>query len=76
MPRLDGYALTRAIREAPSLRRMKVLLHSSLSGLFNEAMVKEVNADRFVAKFHPDQLVQAVMALLPEPSAVPQAAIG
>jgi len=66
MPRLDGYALTRAIRETPSLRRLKVVLHSSLSGLFNEAMVKEVNADRFIAKFQPDLLAQAVIDLLPE----------
>lgn len=69
MPQMDGYALTRAIREAPGLRRLKVVLHSSLSGLFNEAMVKEVNADRFVAKFQPDLLAQAVMELLPEPAA-------
>ena len=66
MPRLDGYALTRAIRETPSLRQLKVVLHSSLSGLFNEAMVKEVNADRFVAKFQPDLLAKAVLDLLPE----------
>lgn len=66
MPRLDGYALTRAIRETPALRRLKVVLHSSLSGLFNEAMIKEVKADRFVAKFQPDLLAQAVMELLPE----------
>jgi two-component system chemotaxis response regulator CheV len=67
MPRLDGYALTRAIREAPSLRKLKVVLHSSLSGIFNEAMVKEVKADCFVAKFQPDLLAQAVLELLPEP---------
>jgi two-component system, chemotaxis family, chemotaxis protein CheV len=66
MPRLDGYALTRAIRETPSLRQLKILLHSSLSGMFNEAMVKEVKADRFVAKFQPDLLAQAVLELLPE----------
>jgi Chemotaxis signal transduction protein len=68
MPQLDGYALTRAIRETPALRRLKVVLHSSLSGLFNEAMVKEVNADCFVAKFQPDLLAQAVIDLLPEPA--------
>ena len=69
MPQLDGYALTRAIRETPTLRRLKVVLHSSLSGLFNEAMVREVNADRFVAKFQPDVLAQAVIELLPDESA-------
>jgi Response regulator receiver domain. len=71
MPRLDGYALTRAIREAPSLRQLKVVLHSSLSGIFNEAMVKEVKADGFVAKFQPDLLAQAVLELLPEPVETP-----
>lgn len=71
MPRLDGYALTRAIREAPGLRQLKVVLHSSLSGLFNEAMVKEVKADRFVAKYQPDLLAQAVLELLPEPAQAP-----
>jgi len=71
MPRLDGYALTRAIREAPNLRKLKVVLHSSLSGIFNEAMVKEVKADAFVAKFQPDLLAQAVLELLPEPAQAP-----
>ncbi|PWK83103.1 chemotaxis protein [Fulvimonas soli] len=68
MPQLDGYALTRAIRETPALRRLKVVLHSSLSGVFNEAIVREVGADRFVAKFQPDVLAQAVIELLPVPS--------
>ena len=71
MPRLDGYALTRAIHEAPGLRRVKVVLHSSLSGLFNEALIKEVKADRFVAKFQPDLLAEVVMELLAEVSASP-----
>ncbi|PMQ07000.1 Chemotaxis protein CheV [Dyella sp. AD56] len=66
MPRLDGYALTRAIRETLALRTLKVVLHSSISGIFNEAMVREVNADRFVAKFQPDVLAQAVLDLMPE----------
>lgn len=68
MPRMDGYALTRAVRETPALRALKVLLHSSISGIFNEEMVKEVNADSFVAKFQPDLLAQAVLDLLPEPA--------
>ena len=66
MPRMDGYALTRAIRETPALRELKVVLHSSISGLFNESMVREVNADRFVAKFQPDVLAKTVLELMPE----------
>ncbi|MDQ0011341.1 two-component system chemotaxis response regulator CheV [Luteibacter jiangsuensis] len=65
MPAMDGYALTRAIREDTQLRHLKVLLHSSLSGVFNEAMVERVGADRFIAKFQPDVLATAVLELLP-----------
>ncbi|MDF3982121.1 chemotaxis protein [Luteibacter sp. PPL201] len=65
MPTMDGYAMTRAIRDEPQLRHLKVLLHSSLSGVFNEAMVARVGADRFIAKFQPDVLATAVMELLP-----------
>jgi two-component system, chemotaxis family, chemotaxis protein CheV len=64
MPRLDGYALTRAIRETPALRQLKVVLHSSLSGVFNEALVREVGADRFIAKFQPDLLAKTVLELM------------
>ena len=64
MPQMDGYALTRAIRETPALRKLKVVLHSSLSGVFNEAIVREVGADRFIAKFQPDLLAQTVLELL------------
>lgn len=65
MPAMDGYALTRAIRESPALRHLKVVLHSSISGMFNESLVREVQADRFVAKFQPDILASAVIDLLP-----------
>lgn len=60
MPEMDGYTLTAEIKAEPKLRNMHVILHSSLSGVFNEAMVKKVGADQFIAKFHPDELVSAV----------------
>lgn len=65
MPRLDGYALTRAIREDPALARLRVVLHSSLSGGFNADTVASVGADRFVAKFNPDVLAKTILELLP-----------
>lgn len=65
MPKLDGYALVRAIRANNRWRELKVMLHSSLSGVFNETMAANVGADRFVAKFQPDALATAVLDLLP-----------
>ncbi len=60
MPVMDGYTLTAAIKNDPELARLHVVLHTSLSGVFNQAMVKKVGADDFIAKFHPDELASAV----------------
>ena len=35
-------------------------MHSSLSGVFNETMVRKVGADHFLAKFNPDELAGMV----------------
>ncbi len=56
MPKMDGYSLVTAIREDSKLADLYVILHSSLSGVFNEDMVKKVGADHFLAKFVPDEL--------------------
>jgi two-component system chemotaxis response regulator CheV len=42
------------------LHKLHVVLHTSLSGVFNQAMVEKVGADDFIAKFHPDELVTSV----------------
>ncbi|MGL4475660.1 MAG: chemotaxis protein CheV [Shewanella sp.] len=60
MPEMDGYTLTAEIRDNPKLKHIKVVLHTSLSGVFNQAMVEKVGADDFIAKFNPDELAQAV----------------
>jgi two-component system chemotaxis response regulator CheV len=60
MPKMDGYSLVSAIRENPKLSDLYVILHSSLSGVFNESMVKKVGANHFLAKFMPDELVGTV----------------
>lgn len=60
MPEMDGYTFTAEIRINPKLRDLYVILHTSLSGVFNEAMVKKVGANDFIAKFHPNELAKRV----------------
>ena len=61
MPEMDGYTLTTKLRMDPRLKDLYVLLHTSLSGVFNNAMVQKVGANEFIAKFKPDLLAGAVM---------------
>ncbi|TBU77076.1 chemotaxis protein CheV [Phytopseudomonas daroniae] len=61
MPEMDGYTLTAAIRSDPRMQKLHILLHTSLSGVFNQAMVKKVGANDFLAKFHPDDLASRVV---------------
>ena len=60
MPEMDGYRLTTEIRNDPRLKDLYVVLHTSLSGSFNEAMVKKVGCDNFLSKFQPDKLVDVI----------------
>ncbi len=60
MPEMDGYTLTAEIKSNEQLRKMPVILHTSLSGVFNNAMVEKVGAEDFIPKFHPDELATAV----------------
>ncbi len=64
MPEMDGYTLTAEIRRNPELKDLYVILHSSLSGVFNQAMVERVGANSFIAKFNPDELGNAVKTAL------------
>jgi two-component system, chemotaxis family, chemotaxis protein CheV len=64
MPEMDGYTLTAEIRQNTKLNDMFVVLHTSLSGVFNKAMVSKVGADDFLAKFQPDMLGQLVIERL------------
>ncbi|MEW6989321.1 chemotaxis protein [Colwelliaceae bacterium 6441] len=60
MPEMDGYTLTAEIKSNELMRKMPVILHTSLSGVFNNAMVEKVGAEDFIPKFHPDELATAV----------------
>jgi two-component system chemotaxis response regulator CheV len=60
MPEMDGYTLTAEIKGNDRLKDMPVILHTSLSGVFNNAMVEKVGAEDFIPKFHPDELATSV----------------
>ena len=60
MPEMDGYRLTHEIRNNPALKDLYVLLHTSLSGSFNKAMVEKVGCNNFLSKFEPDKLAVIV----------------
>ena len=62
MPEMDGYTLTSAIRNHPQLKGLTVILHTSLSGVFNQSMIQRVGANAFIPKFNPDELGAAVQA--------------
>lgn len=66
MPEMDGYTLTASIRNNSELKSLEVILHTSLSGIFNQAMVKKVGANNFIAKFNPDELAKAVRDAMKE----------
>jgi len=64
MPVMDGYTLTTEIRRHPGLKDLYVLLHTSLSGVFNNAMIEHVGANAFVAKYSPHELAEHVLKRL------------
>ena len=60
MPEMDGYTLCSTVRQDPSLKNLYVILHTSLSGVFNLGMVSKVGANDFIPKFNPLELARAV----------------
>ncbi|MBQ0780818.1 chemotaxis protein CheV [Thalassolituus sp.] len=64
MPEMDGYMLTTEIRRDPELKNTCVVLHTSLSGNFNKAMVEKVGCDGFLSKFAPEAMANEVQRLM------------
>lgn len=60
MPRMDGYTLATKIKSHPEMKAVYLILHTSLSGVFNTSMVEKVGANKFLAKFDPDSLVKTI----------------
>ena len=61
MPEMDGYTLTTKIRSHEKLRDLYVMLHTSLSGLFNNDLIRQVDANAFVPKFDAADLAKEIL---------------
>ena len=64
MPEMDGFTLTRNIKKDARFSSIPVIIHSSLTGATNEAHVKGVGADAYVAKFVAEELGAAIRKVL------------
>lgn len=64
MPEMDGYVLTRHIKQDPRFSGIPVIMHSSLSSEANRAMGKSVGVDDYVAKFNPVVLAETLRQFL------------
>ena len=64
MPEMDGFTLTRQIKEDEAMKSVPVVIHSSLSGSANESHAKSVGADGYIAKFVPEELAREISRVL------------
>jgi two-component system chemotaxis response regulator CheV len=64
MPEMDGFTLTRLIKQDARFRGVPVVIHSSLTGSTNENHVKGVGADGYVGKFSPRELAATLRRVL------------
>lgn len=64
MPEMDGYVLTKHIKNDPRFKGIPVIMHSSLSNEANMSLGKGVGADAYVAKFEPRELSNKLVETL------------
>ncbi|MBJ9237751.1 chemotaxis signal transduction protein [Citrobacter freundii] len=64
MPEMDGFTLTRKIKTDERLKKIPVVIHSSLSGSANEDHVRRVKADGYVAKFEVNELSSVIQEVM------------
>ena len=68
MPEMDGYVLTRNIKNDARFDGIPVVMHSSLSSQANRAMGKRVGVDGYIAKFDADVLADTLRPMLSKPA--------
>ena len=64
MPVMDGFRVTRNIKQDQRFQSIPVVIHSSLTGTANEAHVSSVGADAYVAKFVAAELATTIRQVL------------
>jgi two-component system, chemotaxis family, chemotaxis protein CheV len=64
MPEMDGFTLTRNIKQDGRFNQIPVIIHSSLTGSTNESHVKSVGADAYIAKFVEEELAATIRDVL------------
>lgn len=64
MPEMDGFTLTKNIKQDERFKGLPVVIHSSLSGSTNEDHVRSVGADAYVAKFVADELAATIREVI------------
>jgi two-component system, chemotaxis family, chemotaxis protein CheV len=64
MPVMDGFTLTRNIKQDGRFKGIPVIIHSSLTGTTNEGHVKSVGADAYIAKFVAEELGATIRQVL------------
>jgi two-component system chemotaxis response regulator CheV len=64
MPEMDGFILTKLIKNDPRFEGIPVIMHSSLSGTQNRTLGKSVGVDEYVSKFEPQRLAETLDRLL------------
>jgi two-component system chemotaxis response regulator CheV len=64
MPEMDGFTLTRNIKDDPRYAGIPVMIHSSLSGTATENHAKSAGADAYVAKFVAEELGSNILKVI------------
>jgi two-component system chemotaxis response regulator CheV len=64
MPEMDGFTLTRNIKDDPRFAGIPVMIHSSLSGTATENHAKAAGADAYVGKFVAEELGSKILEVV------------
>ena len=64
MPRMDGYMLTKHVKEDPRFSGIPVIMHTSLSSESYQRLGEKVGVDTYVSKFNTKQLSSTLEQLI------------